>query len=309
MGLPDYFESAFADSQFDKETGIISGRTKSCEYSFKIQFRDGRIRIDPPKMIMISDGQKKTLSEYINVSSLLFKGTEPQRRTIVIQNANSVINELLAYAETVEEDWSDPQIIEERDKRYFSLGTNWKFEFQDGKDCMVYSMPECSKDYILSFYKKFARSIGTSTKKFYDYLQVRSDFQKSGIAFAKEPRGLIINGYQDIQISGLLGLYVTFRFFYQGYIGCQDGMVKVYVPKVTKVESTSDNPTKYKSFERFLKSWRICNDDGSPRVDKDGLVAKDIDRMEQTFNLILFAPLYYMLQARQRPLKVDEEEW
>ena len=131
----------------------------------------------------------------------------------------------------------------------------------------------------------------------------------AAIAFAKEPRGLIINGYQDIQISGLLGLYVTFRFFYQGYIGCQDGMVKVYVPKVTKVESTSDNPTKYKSFERFLKSWRICNDDGSPRVDKDGLVAKDIDRMEQTFNLILFAPLYYMLQARQRPLKVDEEEW
>lgn len=131
----------------------------------------------------------------------------------------------------------------------------------------------------------------------------KNAFNHINISFPND--GVLYNdGYQNLKIWSLLGR-IDYEFHYKALYMCEDNLVKVYVPIITSV-GRSD------SFRDFLRVNSICEKDGT----HNPLKAKDIEEIEEVFNALIFAPLYYIqkeieetAEKAKKNLEAEKEEW
>lgn len=306
--MPSYFGYSYQNSSFNIDEGVISGTTVAIslagfsnkvefDYKYRIQFRDGRVRIDAPELVARSGLDKYYPEEWVKMKALFQKkeNAAAQQKQILEIIGNGVINEFLAFSEFEEEDWSNPQVIDDRDKHYFSLGNKFAFEFPDGKSYAVFKLEGLNKKQLMESIDKMFYSIGSRDKSFYDDVLVHY-----------KDNGLEILGSQIMYHSSILVPSKT-RFYYKAYIACEDNMVKVYVPKVYRTHTYRDkaDDSEYDSFKTFLYVNSICKNDGTHGT---GVKLKDIASLDELFNFMIFAPLYYVQEGINK-MQAPAEEW
>lgn len=310
--LPPYFDWPFIHSNFDKETGVISGRTPvyrgledvAFNYSFKIQFRDGRVRIDAPKISVVDEGDllQWDLLQWINTrsTSVLFSGqAKDAKKNLAYGLANFVINSLLSYVETDDSDiWSDPKPLGEINSIQFSLDENGSFLFPDKSISTIYEIKGMTKSQLQESFGN--NCIELENKKFYYSIGMEWNYMDGACYY--------ITGVQKMTIPGRLGLMKDkCSIEYKSFIRFEDDMVKVWAPKVTKVTIHYDNTGKesyFYSFKRFLDFFAFYNKDGSFNKKKQ----ETVNEINRLLNLSIFAPLYMTAQIFEA-INAPEEEW
>lgn len=311
--LPPYFEFPFVNSSFNKENGVITGRTPIFhrgaedvifEYSFTLQFRDGRVRINAPKLSVLKEvgvigfADEKTTLQWINTNpSALFSGqAKESKKEAVYVVANFVINSLLSFVETDDSDiWSDPKPLGKLDSIHFSLDENAHFLFPDKSLSAVYEIKGMTKSQLQDSFAKNCQKL--VNKKVIDDIHLASNYMDGACYY--------ITGVQKITVPtwGLLNDKCSIE--YKSFIQFEDDMVRVWAPKVTKATiHYDDKDSDFNSFKSFLHILSITHKDGSVNKRKQ----KTFDEINASFNLSIFAPLH-ITAAIIEAINAPEEEW
>lgn len=307
---PPYFEWPYIATSFDRKTGEISGRTPyyrggvenvMFKYKYRIQFRDGRIRIDPPEILVNREYESDwySIPQWINSSSLLFsKQIKTWKKEFVETVANTIINTLLWHVENVDKDeWSTPQELGDMETIHFTLDKNAHFAFAENASSAVYRIEGMTKQQLKESYNHFLAALSSGKDRVYTQVEYGSSYE-NGFCY-------YISGGQDLYLSGLGFLKSHCTISYMSYIQFDDNMVRVFVPRITRAtihyESSKDSEF---SFMRFLNVFSIYNKDGSFNIKRQ----ETIDEINKTFNILSFAPLYLIesfIKERDKP----EEDW
>ena len=308
VNKPSYFDIWLRNSSYDITNGIISGTTKGkyfrgvsasdieFKYAYQLQFRDGRVRIDPPEIMVHVDGVWSYPNEFLK-SKLLLESKEKAfkaRKEILDSVGNNLINELLSFIDEPNDSWPSPVNNLGSSFDYFSLGNNFKFEFPDQQESATFLIEGLKKDSFGALMEKTVNNIDDLIKyqNFYNNVTVKT-----------YEDGVLLSGFQDFIILGTLFYPTDCTFWYEIYIACEDNMVRVYVPKITKARtSLSSGSTDYRDLGSFLRIESICGNDGTHKR------PKEIEKIELQFNMLAFAPLVLINSALNQP-SPEEEEW
>lgn len=310
--MPPYFDYPFRDSYFDKYKGIINGLTPEYnlafgpmkfDYSFQLQFRDGRMRVDAPTVEVLQGLNRYTIEQWMKVKdgkySFLLSSSDVAslKKQMVTDLTNGIINELLIYAGLPEPEWGEACELQDLEHVYFNLGQDNKFSYPDGSKYCVFRMEGLTKEQIQKTIVKFLNE--QYNGEFYDKLNYLEDWiYENGVYFS---------GYQNLGIhTGLLGGTQTCSFFYKCYIACEDNMVKVFVPKINAVTIHYDKQkdSEYSNLGDFLYTTGLCKKDGTRNPKKE----KDFSQIELMFNALIFLPLHYAAESL-KAMNTPEEEW
>lgn len=291
--LPEYFDFPFINSSFDKSTGILQGTTPlyslplwtmALEYEFRLQFRDGKVRINPPSIsVYIPNTGRKTPSAWCHMDSGKY---EKDKKLFVTQLTNGVINEFLAFTEREEEEWAEPKVIDNFNQKFFTLGNQFKFVFDGDSNSDVFKINGLPKDQIKKLISDYA--------------------YKHRLSFSLTDDGVFMKGTQSIQAKGPIAT-VPFDADFKAYYACEDNKVKVYVPKITTVKYNGKTPHTYGSFLEFLASWSLCQQDGSHSKKKNAI--ESIDGIEKVFNTLVMGPLQVIYSVMEKVNSHEEEDW
>lgn len=293
--LPEYFENnSYLNSSYDTSNGIINVTRTYEEYpglsnrisfhlSFKVQFKDGRVRIDAKDISTDYYGDGFSAYSWIHKFATIFdKNNRSDGQILILEDVtNDLINEFLADID-FEEDWSDIQELEGSDKIYFSIN-DYQFQYPGGKNSVVYSIDGLTEDELRDAMNVFMDA------SMFDGLSSKVDF---GIKYdGIETLPINVGG-----ISGMLKRNLEFR--YTGVFQFRDGLVKVYVPKIRSVYEDGA----FHDFKTFLRTNLFIDRNGNRiRVKENSL-----DVIEKDFNEMIYLPLEY-LKGRTKP--VQEEDW
>lgn len=297
--LPRYFENDLPlGSIFDDKTGIISVRTPyvslrrngekhRCDVmfvsKFKIQFKDGRFRIDPPDLAPSIDAGDRTMKQWLSTS---FSGISTAKFTDDI--ANAMINLILEYVWKEPEEWPQPIEYKDEDNYLLSLADGFKYQFPGGKDYIVFSVPGVSQETIHSAFGELLSLM--TLDNFYSYFSAESSSNHK----------ICMIGYQEV-----LGM----RFQYRMLFEFKDEMIKVYVPIINDIftwSHTIGNDIDYINFTSYLVANKIYTSDGKPA--KTNQRNKFDNAVTAKFNRLVFDPVgafYKALEESKKP----EEEW
>lgn len=309
--IPSYFNPTFKDSYYEGGTGIIKGTTPEYDaiggkvyfnYSFKIQFRDGRIRIDPPSISVVQrDTKFNNPQSWINGG--YWASTKEQRATLVDAGSNGVINEFLAYVEdNSDKSWKKTCELGDLDAQYISLSEDATFKFVDAQDSTfgVFEINGYSKKQLMEMYVK---NLDFVNRTYFDYSLLglpgyhTIDQYTEAISFYGKPKVMTY-------ISLIFPSYERCYYSYEGLIEFQDNLIKVYVPKVHKVEYyIGDSYNKPVEFSSFLRTFFIGRDG---YFKERGI--KGIEDINRAFNLALFSPIYIINKAIEEA-NAPKEEW
>lgn len=295
--LPEYFDFPFINSSFDKSTGILKGTTPfyylplwtmALEYEFKLQFRDGRVRINPPSIAVRVPGGlvadlKKTPSEWCNMD---YGKYAKDKKRFVVEVTNAVINEYLAYTEREEVEWPEPKTIDSFNNKFFTLGNRYKFVFDEDSNSEVFKINGLPKEQIKKLISDYAR--------------------KHGYFSSIEYNGVLMKGKQRIHVKGPIAT-VPFEADFKAYFACEDNKVKVFVPKITSVKYNGQTPKSYGSFFEFLVAWSLCKQDGSHSKKKNAI--ESIDGIEKDFNTLIMGPVREIYSVMEKVNSHEEEDW
>lgn len=295
--LPEYFDFPFINSSFDKSTGILKGTTPfyylplwtmALEYEFKLQFRDGRVRINPPSIAIRVPGGlvadlKKTPSEWCNMD---YGKYAKDKKRFVVDVTNAVINEYLAYTEREEVEWPEPKTIDSFNNKFFTLGNRYKFVFDEDSNSEVFKINGLPKEQIKKLISDYAR--------------------KHGYFSSIEYNGVLMKGKQRIHVKGPIAT-VPFEADFKAYFACEDNKVKVFVPKITSVKYNGQTPRSYGSFFEFLVAWSLCKQDGSHSKKKNAI--ESIDGIEKDFNTLIMGPVREIYSVMEKVNSHEEEDW
>lgn len=292
--LPEYFDFPFINSSFDKSTGILKGTTPfyslplwtmALEYEFKLQFRDGRVRLNPPSIAVdVPSGfvtYKKSPSEWCN-DSVYAK----DKKRFIIELTNGVINEYLAYTEREEVEWPEPKTIDSFNNKFFTLGNRFKFVFDEDSNSEVFKINGLPKEQIKKLISDYGRKHG-----FYSRI---------------EDNGVLMKGKQRIHVKGPIAT-IPFDADFKAYFACEDNKVKVFVPKITSVTYDGQKPVHYDGFLEFLRAWSLCKQDGSHSKKKNAI--ESIDGIEKVFNTIIMGPIQEINSVMEKVNSHKEEDW
>lgn len=317
--IPSYFDPTFKDSSYDQSTGVIKGRTREYkdlmgkvwfDYSFKIQFRDGRIRIDSPSIeVVYSDSRVKNLQSWIYNS--FWKYYIEDRRHLIETASNGVINELLAHAEdNGDKSWRKTCELGDGDTQYITLGEDGSFRFVNSKDSSfgIFEINGYSKTQLMEMYVKGMEIVGKDyySNSYYGYSLYGG---KKWHTIDQFTDALSFSGYPGFE-TGLPNLFspkpikTQCKYYYDGYVEFQDNFIRVYVPKINEVKYfPDDNHSKYSTFSDFFGLHFIGKDGHFKERGVDG-----VNSINRAFNIALFRPIYLIYVAIEAA-NAPEEEW
>ena len=308
--LPQYFEDDLPLSCYlNDKTGIISvwapdirlrrNDREKTPYTlqlfgkFKVQFKDGRFRIDPPDLVPSIDGGDRKMKEWLVTN--MSPGASTSKFADVITNA--MISCILEYVWKEPEEWPLPIEYKGEDNYHFSLADNCKFQFPDGKDYIVFSAPGVSQETLYSAFSKLLTQM--KIDEYYDY-------------FDQELRDheVCLRGYQNIIVkSSFLNLPMKFRYDYLMLFEFKDEKIKVYVPRIYNVyydSETVGNDIDYLNFSSYLVANKIYTSDGKPA--KTNQRNKFDNAVTAKFNRLVLEPIRVFFEALEESKK-PEEEW
>ena len=302
--LPQYFPSYFRESSFDTRTGVISGVLRDVhlngvydpillKYNFRLLFKDGRMRIDIPTVTVryIFEHEDREPKRFLSYKPLLQKKEEALaiQKQIFNDLINNVINQLLEFSERTEEEWdNEVELLNEKNElnKIIEIGNNFSFVFPNDKEYVVVKMDGYSKKQIESGISNIPYDIRKKIKYIYRNYVPHNDGE-----------GIYAKSLLDFQAKN------TF-FDYDVYYRCEDNIVKVYIPRITKatIDYTYTSNSVFDDFGSYLRVTGICESNGNHRNESY------INQIETLFNEVVFAPLYY-LQYQNKIANQPEEDW
>ncbi len=325
--LPDYiarFENKchyihHGHYYFSKET--IEGVTPceyygteviSVKYAFRVLFKQGRVRIDPPVLTInrhsfgsymngvyvfgSGSHHENTLYEWWskNEEGHSYKETEiSKRKQYITELANSLINGLLEYIDSknMAPDWENVQELPQKGETAFKFGNSFCFEYPDSADYKVFRINGASKIELI--------------KLIYNYYS--KDYKMSGLSLFDN--GVQLASAKTVNIHSIIGnkTLIPHEFRFALYLECEDNLVKVYLPKILSVVNNTTSGEV--NFPSFLIVNKICNKDGTHnQTDKR---REDIRTIDTEFNNLALGPLYFIkeYQEKVRKEQEDKENW
>lgn len=312
--IPSYFDPTFKDSNFDMQTGIIKGTTPEYDaiggnvhfnYSFKIQFRDGRIRIDPPSVSVVQrDTKINNPQRWINSA---YRASIMEERTNLLDaGSNGIINEFLAYVEAEDnsdKSWRKTCELGDRDAQYIALSEDASFKFVNAKDSTfgVFEINGYSKEQLKDMYW---RSMVLVDKTYFNNYFFPTfpgyhtiDQYTEAISFDGNPKVMTT---LPVIFNSLERCYYS----YEGLVEFQNNYIKVYVPKIKKVQyDIGDHIHTPEEFSYFFHHFFIGKDG---HFKEKGL--KGIEDINRAFNIALFHPIYLINRAIEEA-NAPKEEW
>lgn len=310
--LPEYFDFPFRDSFFETDSGKLNGTTPTystilgtlaLRYELSFKFKDGRVRIDSPSVVVLLRNTnvphpEKTPSAWCHMSVGPFQKqatVEEQKRLFLEQITNGIINEFILFVEAEDPDWSNPHEYAGMDNQYFALGEKFKFVFPGEENRMAFGFPGASKEQLKEMVKKSL--INMSDVGF--NIQYNSDLYPNENA-------IYVWGREDIKYTSLLAPQ-KYTLHYRCYYLFEDDVIVVYVPKIYQVNTIiGDKPQQYNSLQEALWLMSVCKKDGTHNTSKNATAF--IANLNKMMNSLVFAPLE-VAKATLNKTEKQEEEW
>lgn len=304
---PSYFE--YPRFEYKRSTETIefrAGRTlssASCrfDYSFRIQCKDGRFRIDSPLLNEVRFGIDKWWPEEWLSNRSLGKSNGRNFTVVLAEERLNKAIEMFQYYLTREQRFDNPIILSSPNEQYFHIqqerpGTIPYFKYDSSTDWkdnyMNISMPGMNKNDIIDL--------------LYGYLikEYRGKRIYGFYGISKYENGVTIdyNTLIDCSLgflaSGELKADVLFSMLFQ----CEDGVIQVRAPKILSVNG--------KPFDTFLLDEGALSMIPPAKLTQRPKTTRIIERFDRHMNSIFFKPLYDLQQSLLHPVAPKvEEEW
>ena len=347
MNEPRYFE--YPDFKCDadgnvtyRHQGFINYKTLKHQwygvldyyYSFSIQCKEGRFRINAPSLNQVIQGNgnaKWYPEEWIRDRQFGKVGDRNWSQVSAEQLFNKAIAVFLLYVWREEAVKFDNRIIlSSPDEELYTIIQNapnttpvFKYKPKDinksedimGQYYLNLSMPGLSKDKIIDVLYEGLRTEYRGMNTF--------GFNHGDIN--KYQDGITIDSSIKLDVSeesieSILGVlasrgtrYDNYEFDYSTVIVCEDEVVQVWVPKITHVKRIDASSAHYEDFLDFCRGENHLSLSGS--LKQTERTRNLINRLTQTLNKQIWTPLYAFQQAILNPKppveekEEKEEEW